>query len=476
MFKAVAVLALVLLARSPAAASARIALLIGNQNYGQNVGRLASPRADIALLGARLEALGFAVTLLRDADYKAMETSIARHAEAVRRAGKLALSFVYYSGHGAADLDAGLNYLIPIDVPNANVAELWPNAIAVSDIIDRLSADAPEAVHFIVLDACRSELRLTKGTAAVAEKGFLAQDSKSGAVVAFATAPGRTVADGGPGGGAYARALAAEIAAPGIEAMALLRKVALRVKREADQDPWLSAPAIPEVYFAREAEGSASGGRIASGASANSEAMAATAWAAARETNDRSVLESFIAHYKGTFYAGLATARLQEWDRQHGAAEAPVEPTSPAAQRARAQEAPAPAELTRRLQLQLRRIGCLDAEPDGKWGQQSRLALRNFARRTGLVVDDDAPNAALLDAATAAPQRVCPLQCAESEVEREGRCVARPRPQREAEPRRSRQSERERPRRAPRAAGEQPSAAPSKLCFGGARTEIVSCR
>src|SRR5262249_43575335 len=117
MSRAIVALALVPVAASHAAAQARIALLIGNQNYAESIGTLASPHADVAVLGAKLAALGFRVTLVRDAGYKTMATSIARHAEAVRRAGK-ALSFIYYSGHGAADLDARVNYLIPVDVPN----------------------------------------------------------------------------------------------------------------------------------------------------------------------------------------------------------------------------------------------------------------------------------------------------------------------------------------------------------------------
>jgi hypothetical protein len=119
--------------------------------------------------------------------------------------------------------------------------------------------------------------------------------------------------------------------------MAMLRKVAVRAKRDADLDPWLSAPATADVYFARASEGSAerSGTRGEPSAPAASEAMAAAAWAVARETNDRAVLESFLAQYKDTFYAALAAARLREWDRQHGGAESlPAQPPRAARDRA----------------------------------------------------------------------------------------------------------------------------------------------
>ena len=46
-------------------------------------------------------------------------TGIKRHIQAVRREGEGTISFVYYSGHGAADPDTKINYLIPVDVTSA---------------------------------------------------------------------------------------------------------------------------------------------------------------------------------------------------------------------------------------------------------------------------------------------------------------------------------------------------------------------
>src|SRR5262245_17675608 len=95
-----------LLAAPPAAhAEKRIALLIGNQSYNARVGPLTNPHNDVAVIGAALRSLKFKVTEVKDADYRAVDTAIKRHTQAVRREGKDAISFVYYSGHGAADPD-----------------------------------------------------------------------------------------------------------------------------------------------------------------------------------------------------------------------------------------------------------------------------------------------------------------------------------------------------------------------------------
>src|SRR5262245_48725689 len=169
-------LALVLLvsAQSSANAEKRIALLIGNQGYNDKVGVLKNPHRDIALVGAALRSLGFSVTELKDADYKAVDIAINRHIQNVRRDGDGTVSVVYYSGHGAANPDTKINYLIPIDVPNADDDDLWTNSLNLNKIVESLREQAPNATHYVVFDACRNELNLIrKGKKAAAEKGFV---------------------------------------------------------------------------------------------------------------------------------------------------------------------------------------------------------------------------------------------------------------------------------------------------------------
>jgi uncharacterized caspase-like protein len=169
----------------------------------------------------------------------------------VRREGEGAISFVYYSGHGAADPDTKINYLIPVDVANADDDDLWTNSLNLSNVIEGLRSQAPGATHYVVFDACRNELNLTrKGRKALGDKGFQPIAYTPGVMVAYATAPGKTADDRGNNSGPYATTLADEIVKPGIEAMTMFRRVALRVNREIGQDPWMPASTLPEVYFA----------------------------------------------------------------------------------------------------------------------------------------------------------------------------------------------------------------------------------
>ena len=238
----------------PACAAERLALLIGNESYNDKVGPLKNPRNDVALLGAALRTLKFTVTEIRDADYGTIDKAINRHIQNVRRAGSESIGLIYYAGHGAANPDTKINYLIPIDVANADDDELWTNSINLNRVVEAVREQAPNATHYIVFDACRNELNLTlKGKRALAERGFVPIAYTPGVMIAYATAPGKTATDVGVGAGIYARALAEEIVKPGLEAVTMFRRVALRVNREIGQDPWMAASTLPEVYFAGEA-------------------------------------------------------------------------------------------------------------------------------------------------------------------------------------------------------------------------------
>ena len=144
--------------------------------------------------------------------------------------------------------------MIPIDVANADDDELWTNSINLNRVVEAVREQAPNATHYIVFDACRNELNLTlKGKRALAERGFVPIAYTPGVMIAYATAPGKTATDVGVGAGIYAKALAEEIVKPGLEAVTMFRRVALRVYREIGQDPWMAASTLPEVYFAGEA-------------------------------------------------------------------------------------------------------------------------------------------------------------------------------------------------------------------------------
>ncbi|MBV1695981.1 MAG: SUMF1/EgtB/PvdO family nonheme iron enzyme [Hyphomicrobiales bacterium] len=268
-----------------------------------------NPHNDVELVGAPLKQVGFSVTILKDAIYKQMDSALKRYATEVRRAGRGTLSFFYYSGHGVANPENQLNYLIPVDVADADDDKVWFESLQQNVIIDLLSRQAQNATHYVVFDACRNELNVG-GSAAKSlgtDKGFVPVADTSGLLIAYATAPKKTASDAGQGGGPYAKALAEELVRPGVESVSMFRNVQIRVKQSIGQDPWLWFPSLPPVYLAGRDQPATPSPAPAAPARTSD---AAEAWSVAEKSTDPAVLEAYIRRFGETFYGDLAKSRL----------------------------------------------------------------------------------------------------------------------------------------------------------------------
>src|SRR5262245_15334337 len=78
-----------------------------------------------------------------------MLVAIYAFAAKLKAAGPDAVGFLYYAGHGIAS--AGENYLIPTDGSVEGDKQ--------SEVLTILRDDAPDAAHYLVLEACRNNLQ-----------------------------------------------------------------------------------------------------------------------------------------------------------------------------------------------------------------------------------------------------------------------------------------------------------------------------
>ena len=144
MLQAAVIVLLIALLPSHARADGRIALLIGNEAYSSEIGRLANPHNDVALLEQALKGLGFDVTVARDTSLGALTRAVNAYARRVQAAGPGAIGFFYYSGHGASD--GSTNYLIPVDVKTTETGELWDQSMQLTET-RASSAEMPETLR-----------------------------------------------------------------------------------------------------------------------------------------------------------------------------------------------------------------------------------------------------------------------------------------------------------------------------------------
>ncbi|MDX2235781.1 MAG: caspase family protein [Hyphomonadaceae bacterium] len=218
----------------------RYALVIGNNNYPQQVGKLSNAANDARLLAQVLRQCGFTLpddALVIDADKRTMEARIRAHSDRVAAAGKNALGFIYYSGHGAARR-GGDNYLIPIVNPDLDIrtASVWDESIGVEWLLSDALAHI-EAPQVIAIDACRNELRTSErgigGDGSLTVRGLevVQRGENANLFLSFSAWQGQQAADGVAGAnGPYAVALAHCLKEPG-PILTVFDKVRREVKR-----------------------------------------------------------------------------------------------------------------------------------------------------------------------------------------------------------------------------------------------------
>jgi hypothetical protein len=73
--------------------------------------------------------------------------------------------------------------------------------------------------------------------------------------------------------------------------------------------------------------------------------------------------------------------------------------------------AAAQADLTKSVQTELRRVGCLTGDANDDWNTTSQRSLSAFNRNAGTRLDVKTVSADTLDAIKQKPSRVCPLVC-----------------------------------------------------------------
>ncbi|MFH2113184.1 MAG: caspase family protein [Spirochaetota bacterium] len=214
-------------------AEIRLALIKGNGEY-PNI-PLKNPVNDARDLASALGNMGFAVNLVTDGDLAQMSRAIRDFGNSIRRPDAVAL--FYYSGHGVQF--RGANYLIPARADILESDELPFMAINVDQVYAKMDS-AGSRMNIIILDACRNnpfpgaERALERGLAVV---GTI-QPPQS--LIVYATSPGKTAQDGEGRNGVFTSAFLKHLAAPGLDAELMIRRVREDViaATSGNQIPW----------------------------------------------------------------------------------------------------------------------------------------------------------------------------------------------------------------------------------------------
>ena len=249
MFALLNTLSFVSLAQSPQGPSSsqvakpqRLALVIGNAGYRD--APLLNPVNDAADMAKLLEAAGFQVVLRHNASLREMHLALREFGD---KLGRESLGVFYYAGHGMQV--RGRNYLIPVDADIGREDEVAFNAFDVQAVLEKMDS-ARNHTNLIILDACRNNPFTARFK--LANAGLAQIDAPPGSVIAFATAPGATAADGTGRNGLYTQHLLAQLRREGVRIEEAFKQVRAGVRKDSAglQTPWESTSLEGELYLA----------------------------------------------------------------------------------------------------------------------------------------------------------------------------------------------------------------------------------
>jgi len=219
----------------------RFALVIGNGSYKSSP--LRNPTNDAHDMALVLKTLGFEVTHLENAEYRAMEKAIRKFGKQLRNGGA---GLFYFAGHGVQV--NGRNYLIPVDAEIETESDVKFEAVDAGRVLGKME-DAGNDLNIVILDACRDN-PFSRSFRAI-NQGLARMDAPKGSLIAYATAPGSVAADGEGRNGIYTKYLIRYINTPGLTVEQVLKKVRVEVLKETNnkQIPWESSSLTGIFHF-----------------------------------------------------------------------------------------------------------------------------------------------------------------------------------------------------------------------------------
>lgn len=223
-----------------AAASRRVALVIGNARYATDP--LVTPVADADAVSRSLRTLGFEVIAHTDLDAAQMKRAIDDFHGRLHAGG---VGLFYFAGHGFHIHDGTL--LAPVDADGSAPAGLVTKGIALRDVLAGMAAPRPGRLNLVILDSCRND----PFAGALSEAAEALPDDT---LVAYAAAPGELAADGVTAG-RFTEALLRTVAVPGAGIEHALRHAAAIVARDTEggQTPRISSSLAAEFVLADSA-------------------------------------------------------------------------------------------------------------------------------------------------------------------------------------------------------------------------------
>ncbi len=328
-----------------AAPNARVALVVGNSNYGGDLGVLANPVNDSRLVAQSLKRIGFDVIEVEDADQNTLKRAIAEFGDRMAAAGSEATSLFFYAGHGLQL--GGQNYLIPIRADISRERDVDIEAVSLDTVLKQM-AWAESKVNIVILDACRNN-PLARGLRSTSQGLAEITVKPQGSFISYSTAPGDVAVDGAGANSPFSAALSEAIEKPGLDINDVFREVRADVMSatKGKQVPWDSSSLTAPYYFvAPAADKEVVQPMPFVTAGVDPKTIELTFWEAIKDSKSPDDFQAYLEKYPNGDFAGLAKIRVKQLGAKPDAAAAAVAETVAAPAQDRSPDLSADIELT----------------------------------------------------------------------------------------------------------------------------------
>lgn len=228
----------------------KVALVIGNADYSNDIGKLKNPVNDATDIAEALQRLGFNLVGGKahlNLNKRQMLERIREFGSQIQKGG---VGVFYYAGHGI-QVDKH-NYLIPITDLLQYQEDAEYEAVDVDAVLKEMES-AENAVNILILDACRNNnLPKRPNKRATAEKGLGEPQRKpSGVYIAFAARDGQTASENPTGrNGLYTQELLKNIETPNLRLEDIFINTRREVKRLSNrmQEP-IEFGSLDDIFY-----------------------------------------------------------------------------------------------------------------------------------------------------------------------------------------------------------------------------------
>lgn len=278
----------------------RVALVIGNSAY-KGAPALRNPVNDAKAMSNALNRLGFEVIEVTDATQKEMNRAITLFGE---KLNSESAALFFYAGHGLQV--RGKNYIVPVDAQIKSESAVASESVSVDTVLEQLNVSS---VSIVILDACRNN-PFERSFRKMGGGGLAQMDAPKGSFIAYATAPGKTAADGDGKNGLFTEELLKYINEPGLTLESVFKRVrsSVATKSNDEQMPWDSSSMTGEFFF-RPVAADTVPTTLPLTVPVDAGAMELSFWDSIKNSSDAEDFQAYLNKFPNGQFAALAERR-----------------------------------------------------------------------------------------------------------------------------------------------------------------------